>query len=90
LEALTIFIRLRRRPWALPVEFHIPETVWRKRMKRGRNNAHVGIYIGDHQFIHASSSTKEIKIDSMETSYYSQRFLKGVRVKELELPTPML
>ena len=30
--------------------------------KRGRNNARVGIYIGDHQFIHASSSSKEIKM----------------------------
>jgi hypothetical protein len=39
---------------------------------------------------HASSSSKEIKIDSLETPYYSQRFLKGVRVKELELPPPML
>jgi hypothetical protein len=38
----------------------------------------------------ASLSNKEIKIDSLETPYYSQRFLKGVRVKELELTTPLL
>ncbi len=52
--------------------------------KRRGNNAHVGIYIGDHQFVHASSSGREIKIDSLETPYYSQRFLSGVRIKELE------
>ena len=54
------------------------------------NAAHVGIYVGHHQFVHASSSSKEIKIDNLETPYYSQRFLKGVRVKELELTTPLL
>lgn len=58
--------------------------------RRRGNNAHVGIYIGDNQFVHASSSSKEIKIDSLEAPYYSQRFLRGVRVKELELSPPML
>jgi LysM repeat protein len=58
--------------------------------KRGKNNAHVGIYIGENQFIHASSSSKEIKIDNLETPYYSQRFLRGVRVMELEFSEPMI
>jgi len=58
--------------------------------KRRGNNAHVGIYIGGNQFVHASSSCKEIKIDNLETPYYSQRFLRGVRVKELEEATPTL
>jgi len=52
--------------------------------KRQGNNAHVGIYIGDDQFVHASSSNREVKIDHLNTPYYSKRFLKGVRVKELE------
>jgi cell wall-associated NlpC family hydrolase len=48
------------------------------------NRAHVGIYVGDNQFVHASSYSREVKMDYLDTPYYSQRFLKGVRVKELE------
>jgi len=48
------------------------------------NRAHVGIYVGDNQFVHASSYSREVKIDFLNTPYYSQRFLRGVRVKELE------
>jgi cell wall-associated NlpC family hydrolase len=44
----------------------------------------VGIYIGDNQFVHASSSNREVKIDHLNTPYYNSRFLKGVRVKEWE------
>jgi cell wall-associated NlpC family hydrolase len=50
----------------------------------------VGIYIGGNQFVHASSFSKEIKIDNLEAPYYSQRFLRGVRVKELEWLIPTL
>jgi cell wall-associated NlpC family hydrolase len=52
--------------------------------KRRGNNAHVGIYIGDNQFIHASSRNKEVKIDQLDVPYFNTRFIKGVRVKELE------
>jgi len=52
--------------------------------KRRGNRAHVGIYVGDNQFVHASSYSREVKIDHLNTPYYSQRFLRGVRVKELE------
>jgi len=52
--------------------------------KRRGNRAHVGIYVGDNQFVHASSYSREVKIDHLDTPYYSQRFLRGVRVKELE------
>jgi len=51
--------------------------------KRQGNRAHVGIYIGANQFVHASSSNKEVKIDYLDAPYYNNRFLKGVRVKEL-------
>jgi len=52
--------------------------------RRRGNSSHVGIYIGDNQFIHASSSNREVKIDYLDAPYYSKRFLRGVRVKELE------
>lgn len=48
------------------------------------NRAHVGIYVGGNQFVHASSYSKEVRIDYLDTPYYSKRFLRGVRVKELE------
>jgi peptidoglycan endopeptidase LytE len=52
--------------------------------RRRGNRAHVGIYVGDHQFVHASSYSREVRIDHLDTPYFSQRFLRGVRVKELE------
>jgi peptidoglycan endopeptidase LytE len=52
--------------------------------RRRGNLAHVGIYIGDNQFVHASSHDREVKIDHLDAPYYSERFLRGVRVKELE------
>ena len=53
--------------------------------KRRGNLAHVGIYVGDNQFVHASSYSREVKFDHLDAPYYSQRFLRGVRVKELEI-----
>lgn len=52
--------------------------------KRRGNRAHVGIYIGDNQFIHASYRNREVKIDRLDMPYFSTRFIKGVRVMELE------
>ena len=52
--------------------------------KEPGNRAHVGIYVGDNQFVHASSYSKEVKIDHLDKPYYSKRFLRGIRVKELE------
>jgi len=50
---------------------------------RRANNTHVGIYIGNNEFVHASSRNKEVKVDNLSAPYFSQRFLKGVRVMEL-------
>jgi cell wall-associated NlpC family hydrolase len=51
---------------------------------RRANGTHVGIYIGNNQFVHASSLKREVKIDNLDTPYYDKRFLRGVRVKEFE------
>jgi cell wall-associated NlpC family hydrolase len=47
---------------------------------------HVGIYIGNNQFVHASSGKREkqVKIDSLDKPYYNQRFIKAVRLKDIE------
>jgi cell wall-associated NlpC family hydrolase len=45
---------------------------------------HVGIYIGDNKFLHASYRSKAVRVDSMETPYFQRRFVRAVRLKELE------
>ncbi|NNF08238.1 MAG: hypothetical protein HKN21_15855 [Candidatus Eisenbacteria bacterium] len=39
---------------------------------------HVGMYLGNQQFLHASSS-KGVTISRMDTAYWSQRFWKATR-----------
>ena len=45
---------------------------------------HVGIYIGDNKFIHASSGAKRVVISSLNQDFYKQRFLWGRRVREFD------
>ena len=49
-----------------------------------RINDHVGIYIGNNQFVHLSSKNREAKIDNLDEPYFQKRFVRGVRVKELD------
>ncbi|MDA8084581.1 MAG: LysM peptidoglycan-binding domain-containing protein [Nitrospiraceae bacterium] len=42
--------------------------------------SHVGIYMGNNLFIHASSKGKKVTIDSLETPYYFKRFIGGKRL----------
>jgi len=49
---------------------------------KGRRPAHVGIYIGNEQFIHTSLSNRKVKIDSINTRYFSTRFIGGRRIEE--------
>jgi len=41
--------------------------------------SHVGIYLGNDLFIHASSKDKKVSIDSLNTPYYFKRFIGGKR-----------
>ncbi len=41
--------------------------------------SHVGVYLGDNQFIHAPSSGKRVSIASLETPYWKQHFIKAGR-----------
>ena len=45
----------------------------------GKGVSYVGMYIGDSKFIHSSSS-KGIRIDSLNSTYYKSRFISGSRV----------
>ena len=46
----------------------------------GKNRiSHIGIYIGDNQFVHASSGSKKVIISELE-GYYAQKFEYGVKI----------
>jgi Cell wall-associated hydrolases (invasion-associated proteins) len=40
----------------------------------GRPNSHVGIYIGDRRFVNAPSSGGRVRVDSLDSPYFSKRF----------------
>lgn len=42
--------------------------------------SHVGIYLGNNLFIHASTLNKRVTIDSMDTPYYVKRFIGAKRL----------
>ena len=46
---------------------------------------HVGIYIGNNEFVHASSGhERKVRIDTLDKPFYNKRFVKAVRIKELD------
>jgi cell wall-associated NlpC family hydrolase len=46
---------------------------------RGRVS-HVGIYVGEGRFLHAPSRGKDVRVDSLYSSYWSGRYLSARRV----------
>ncbi len=52
---------------------------------RRRAFGHVGIYIGNNEFVHASSGrARSVKVDTLDKPYYNKRFVKAVRLKSLD------
>lgn len=49
--------------------------------------SHVGIYLGDNLFIHASTRSKKVTIDSLEAPYYLSRFIGAKRILGLDKET---
>jgi len=45
-----------------------------------RTFSHVGIYVGDHKFIHSPRSGSEIRVEDMRVSYWQRRFDGARRV----------
>ncbi len=43
--------------------------------------SHVGIYIGNEEFIHASSASRKVTIDSINKRYYRTRYVGAKRVQ---------
>lgn len=44
---------------------------------------HVGIYVGNNEFVHASFRDKVVRIDNLDSPYFHKRFIRAVRVKGL-------
>ena len=40
---------------------------------------HVGMYVGNNQFIHAPNKSKPVKYDSLDNSYYKSRYVRSRR-----------
>jgi cell wall-associated NlpC family hydrolase len=76
-------------PHSASAQFRMGKRVRRIELKPGdlvffqtyrRGASHVGIYIGNGKFIHASSAGGRVRVDSLNDGYYRQRYLGGRRV----------
>ena len=47
---------------------------------RGKRVGHVGIYVGNGKFIHASSGGGKVQVNSLNEGYYNRRFVGARRV----------
>lgn len=46
---------------------------------------HVGIYIGNNEFVHAAAgNSRAVKVDTLTKPYYDKHFVKAVRLKGLD------
>jgi peptidoglycan endopeptidase LytE len=64
-------------------ELSVGDLVFFKTKRYAKYPTHVGIYIGDGNFIHSSSyhSKLGVKVDSLDSSYYSKTYTGATRVK---------
>lgn len=74
-------------------QFKIGETIDKEELRAGdlvffqtyaKFPSHVGIYLGDNLFIHASSVARKITVDSLTAKYYSKRFIGARRIVDEE------
>ena len=48
--------------------------------RRGRRVDHVGIYVGEGKFVHAPRTGKDVMVSSLDTGYWSHKFMQARRV----------
>jgi cell wall-associated NlpC family hydrolase len=41
---------------------------------KGKSASHVGIYVGDNKFVHASNPRTGVRVDRLDNKYYAARF----------------
>jgi cell wall-associated NlpC family hydrolase len=46
----------------------------------GRSFSHVGVYLGEGRFLHASSSKRQVMLNSLNERYFVERFDGARRV----------
>jgi len=77
-------------PHNAAAQFECGTPVSRNRLKEGdlvffettrRGISHVGIYVGNGKFVHASSARGQVRVDSLDGGYYASRFRGARRVK---------
>ncbi|WP_424302126.1 C40 family peptidase [Castellaniella sp.] len=49
----------------------------------GHRFSHVGIYLGDHKFVHAPRSGASIRVESMDIAYWRKRYNGARRLQKL-------
>ena len=66
-------------------ELAVGDLVFFKTKRYVKYPTHVGIYIGDGNFIHSSSNRSKIgvKVDALSSDFYSKSFVGATRVKKL-------
>lgn len=60
------------------------DLVFYNTLKRGFS--HVGIYLGNNKFIHSPSAGGRVRIESMDLSYWKQRFNGARRINDESAP----
>ncbi|HEY6862378.1 MAG TPA: C40 family peptidase [Burkholderiales bacterium] len=48
--------------------------------EEGKKKSHVGIYLGEGRFVHAPSSGKHVRTDSLDAPYWKKHFAEARRV----------
>lgn len=48
--------------------------------RRGKRVDHVGIYVGEGRFVHAPRTGKDVEVSSLDSGYWSRKFLQARRV----------
>lgn len=69
-------------------QVHVGEPVTRDHLAPGdlvffgssSNVSHVGIYAGDGEFIHASTRSRSVRFDRLDTKYFQDRYVAARRV----------
>ncbi len=57
--------------------------------RRNKMPSHVGIYIGDNQFLHAARKARRVIVSSLSSSWYMKRFLGARRLADLWAEEPL-
>jgi len=52
---------------------------------QGKKNSHVGIYVGDGQFVHAPSTGKRVRKDRLDSPFWRKHLSEARRFDALDV-----